>query len=982
MNLFKIFGMVAINNSNANKSLDETNNKASKVSKELQKKFETVGKVFTSVGDKIEKAGKKLSVFSVATGTALVASMKSAIDFEDAFTGVEKTVDGTTEQLSKLKQGIRDMAKTIPASTTEIAGVAEAAGQLGIKTDDILNFTKVMIDLGNATNLSADEAASSLAKFANIMNTSADDYSRLGATIVDLGNNFATTEADITSMAMRIAGAGKTVGLSEANVLSLATALSSVGIEAEMGGSAISKAMIQMSTAVEANSEQLKDFAKIAGMSTKEFKKSFENDAIGTITKFIVGLGDTESAGESTLAMLSDLGFEEVRLRDTMLRAANASDVFSNAINLGNNAWEENTALTNEANKRYGTLKSQIEITKNKVKDLAITFGDKLTPIIPKITDKIDKLTTYISNLNEQQMETILKVAGVIVATGPLVTIFGKATKGVGSLFDGISKLQGAGGLKGLISNFGIIPNILGKATNGFKGLLNPVNLVKGAFGGVGNIITKFATSIVGLIAQFDLSGGGLSGVLTVLKLLLGAVSSGFTSLLGAILPIAAPIIALIGVIVVLKDNWDKVVQVFQKFIQNTGLVEKFNEIKEKIQPLIEKFKGLKDLFTVVGTVVIGLLIPTIASLAGLFNGAVSAISPLLTALGGIIDILAGIGSFIVAVFTGDLDKAGESVKKIGQGILDVFGGLWGAIKGFLQGFVDGVIGFFKGLWDTLVGHSIVPDTINSIIDWFKQLLGKPLEFVSNLKDDVVNFFGNLKDGAIEKATGLINGAKEKFSNLKSSVVEKVSSLKDSAIDKFNSLKDGAVDKFNSMRDKAASIFSNMKDKITNPISSAKDKVNEYINDIKGFFNNFSAKIKMPHFNIKNASLNPADWIKNGVPKISVDWYAKAMDYGRILDEPTIFGINENGQFMGAGEVGSETVVGTNSLMNMIQQAVTNQNLELNARMDTLIEILLKYLPLLLKRELYLDTGAVVGELTPLIDKELGNLADKKGRGR
>lgn len=198
----------------AETELNNYTNKLKIVTNELESvsaKAINLGNNIEKIGGKIEKAGNKLSAFSAATGVALVTSAKSAIEFEDAFTGVEKTVDGTEEQMAELKQGIRDMAKEIPASTTEISAVAEAAGQLGIETDNILSFSKAMIDLGNSTNLSADEAASQLAKFANIMGMSQKDFDRLGSSIVDLGNNFATTEADIVDMAMRLAGAGKTV---------------------------------------------------------------------------------------------------------------------------------------------------------------------------------------------------------------------------------------------------------------------------------------------------------------------------------------------------------------------------------------------------------------------------------------------------------------------------------------------------------------------------------------------------------------------------------------------------------------------------------------------------------------------------------------------------------------------------------------------------------------------------------------------------
>src|SRR5690606_23239827 len=104
------------------------------------------------------------------------------------------------EQLASLRQGIRDMAMEIPASTTEISAVAEAAGQLGIQTESIESFTRTMIDLGEATNLSSDQAATEFARFANIVGMSQKDFDRLGSSVVALGNTMATTEAEISSM--------------------------------------------------------------------------------------------------------------------------------------------------------------------------------------------------------------------------------------------------------------------------------------------------------------------------------------------------------------------------------------------------------------------------------------------------------------------------------------------------------------------------------------------------------------------------------------------------------------------------------------------------------------------------------------------------------------------------------------------------------------------------------------------------------------
>ena len=452
---------------NAEVKLETYNKRLKEIDNQLNntgKKIEEFGTKVENVGNKIEGAGKKLSAFSVTTGSALVASAKSAIDFEDSFTGVEKTVDGTEEQMAELKQGIRDMAKEIPSTTTEISAVAEAAGQLGIKTDDILSFTKVMIDLGNSTNLSAEEAASSLAKFANITKMSAKDYDKLGSTIVALGNNFATTEADIVEMATRLAATGELAGLSQSQILSLATAMSSVGIEAEAGGSAMSKLLKKIQVACETGSDDLKDFAKVAGMSVDDFKKAFEKDAVSALTAFISGLNDTERNGKSAISILDDMEIKEVRLSNTILSLANASDLMNEAVELGNEAWEDNTALTNEANKRYDTLKSKIQIAWNKIKDLAITLGNKLMPTLEKVIDKIGDFTKWVENLTDEQVEWILKIGAAVTALGPLLTIIGKITSVVGGAIKGIGIFtQAIGVMTGKITTSSTVVNGLAK---------------------------------------------------------------------------------------------------------------------------------------------------------------------------------------------------------------------------------------------------------------------------------------------------------------------------------------------------------------------------------------------------------------------------------------------------------------------------------------------------------------------------------------
>lgn len=292
-----------------------------------------------------DQGGRALTAFGALAVGGLALSVKAALDWESAWTGVLKTVDGTPAQLAKVEDGLRSLARQLPISHTELAGVAEAAGQLGIATDDVVDFTKVMVDLGQTTNLSAEEAATSLARIMNIMGTSADDVSRMGATIVDLGNNSATTEREILELGTRLAASGKQAGLSEANIFAFASALTSVGVEAEAGGTAMSKVFTSIADATRDGGSKLETFARVSGVSVAQFKRAFEQDGAGAITMFIEGMGRLAASGQSTTDVFKDLGLTDSRLKRAVLSTGAAAGLLGEQVDLANRAWDANTAL-------------------------------------------------------------------------------------------------------------------------------------------------------------------------------------------------------------------------------------------------------------------------------------------------------------------------------------------------------------------------------------------------------------------------------------------------------------------------------------------------------------------------------------------------------------------------------------------------------------------------------------------------------------
>ena len=341
--------------------------------------------------------------------------VQASMDFESAITGVAKTTDLTDEELADMSDAIKAMSTEIPASTTEIATVAEAAGQLGIQKDALLDFTRVMTMLGTATNMTAEDAATALARFANITGMSADNYDRLGAVIVDLGNNFATTESEITQMGTRLASGGKLAGLTEPQIMALAAAMSSVGIEAEAGGTAMTQTLNAIEKAVATGEDSLQSFADVAGMSADSFAEMWNTDALGALTAFIRGLGNLDEQGESAVLVLEDLGLTGIRQSNMLKSLALAADQMDSAVQTANTAWDENIALTNEANKRYATTQSKLDMMQNAYNNLKVAVGDAFTPAL---RDAYDAGTDVLNVLGEFVQENPALVKGVVTFTG------------------------------------------------------------------------------------------------------------------------------------------------------------------------------------------------------------------------------------------------------------------------------------------------------------------------------------------------------------------------------------------------------------------------------------------------------------------------------------------------------------------------------------------------------------------------------------
>lgn len=421
----------------------------------------------------ISQMGSTLLRFGAVGAIGLGLAAKAAIDWQKEWTGVLKTVDfndpanrgwGTsTQQVDKLQTALRSMATTMPEAHAAIAQVAADAGALGVQAPAIASFTRTMIQLGDTTGLTSQQAAVSFAQFMNVVGTAPQNIHRLGSSLVALGVDGASTEKQIITMGARIGAAGHQVGLGEQDVLAFSSAIASVGVRVEAGGTSMSRTLIRMDTAVRHGGKGLDALAKTSGVTAKQFATNFRKDPANAIADFVEGLGKMQAQGKDVDKVLADLGVSNIREITTLKGLANATkaaggqfNILRQAIRTGRKSYAEDVKLNELAALRYTTDAAKIQIAANNIHDAGITIGSAFLPAISAAAGDVAGFAKSFQGLDPAMQKFLVKgAASATVATvigGSLLSLGGGALQVVSNF-----KSLGLGATKigGLLSKAG-----------------------------------------------------------------------------------------------------------------------------------------------------------------------------------------------------------------------------------------------------------------------------------------------------------------------------------------------------------------------------------------------------------------------------------------------------------------------------------------------------------------------------------------------
>lgn len=722
---------------------------------------------------------KAITAMGAAASAVGVNATRMAVDFESSFAGVKKTLDATDEEFAQLSTGLRNLAQEVPVNVNELNRIAESAGALGIAKEGVLGFTKVISQMATTTNLTADAAANDFARISTIMGVSAEDFSRLGSTIVDLGNKGSTTESEITAMSLRIMGAAKTVGMSTAEVAGFAASLSNVGIEAEMGGTAISKIMIDMASNVASGGDKLEVFGRVAGMTAEQFATAFKTNAASAIGAFIAGLGKIQSSGGNLFATLEELDVKEVRLRDTMLRTASAGDMVSKTLDIARTAWAENSALSAEAGKRYETTASQLQVFHNKLADTQITLGTALLPVLLKVLEASQPLLAMVKNMADGfaalDPQAQLVIAGLTAFSAvfyPAVIALGSFTTAIKALIPVVTSLWG------LIAAHPFVAIGTAVAALAVAVVMNWDKITK--------VIEGWATTVaetvdVALQAIGRAFATSKDFVLGTVKQLVDGVKGYFAGLFAATFnPLRNQLEAMKGWFrgvtddVVTHSSVPDLVNGVQKHIGRLDAVmvkptqlatSQVSTLFRKTEDAVKNVTGTVSSLQEFGTALVELNGPAII---GSFQGLIGGLSSTVAAIGGMASAMtallplwnstmavisahpfAAIGlaaaALAVAIYT-NWDKIKQYSQQLYSLLNDVLGKRIADIFASIKAPIQQATQWFKEMYDKVVGHSYIPDMVEEIGDHMRNL---DVTMTAPARNAVVNTARVIEGGAL-----------------------------------------------------------------------------------------------------------------------------------------------------------------------------------------------------------------------------------------
>ena len=458
-------------------------------------------------------------------------------------------------------------------------------------------------------------------------------------------------------------------------------------------------------------------------------------------------------------------------------------------------------SLSKMAKTMQDNLAGQVTRLKSAFEGILIQIGDRLTPYVEKAANFLQTLADKFMNLPSSAQQMIIIILGIVAAIGPLIGglgILGGLVSGIATLFALVSSVLAAVSTPVILITVGIVALIAAVAA-----------IIKHFF--------SFKEILGGLKTAFD----AVKNVISALGTFLTSVFS--------------------PVIEVIKKSFSD--------MDFGPIIKSFDQMKVTIGPLVD---FLKTLGAAIGIIVVS----AIGILMGVINGLVAAFSNVMAIIINLVGVITSVFNIIIGIFTLNSDLITESALQLWENVKGIFINAVMAIVNLVKGFIDGVISFFKSLYNTLVGNSIIPDMINGIINWFKKLISKPVAFVKKLYAQTKAQFDAMKSAVTAIAKALVSAIINHFTNQYNRVKSILNSIKSFMSSVWSGIKSVVSSAASNIYSKVSSAFSKVLSAIKSKVNSAKSAVKSAMSGIVSIVSSIGSSLYSAGKNIIQSLIN------------------------------------------------------------------------------------------------------------------------------